>query len=399
MELQKRFDGLANGNGSVHEAPNGATFQHEGSEEVSSNTINPRRWGKLALFEGAPPPTDVTNLPEDIAGGVATGIGGGELMAVDNPRKVAEETAGRRQLFETLFAGGGDESALAEGGGSGGAAATANGTGNAGKSTPIPVPSATRPGGATPEAMDGKGGDSGRRSVVDGVKENEGLDAWWLDALFPTNEEMSIPSKNVRRRTKQLKDYILVTSDWISYALIDGTANGFGPLIQGIEHEVDSIDETVLILKDTDQTDMLRGEYMQEDETNVYGYSGLERVETVMGLLRLMGDKADVVKGLVKRCNENRSVAPKSDIDHLITMPQNRNHYEKILSRSHSNYLAQISIEMTDANNQINDVLSKLTALGTVLIPMNLVTVSLTSQAAGILVDILKALDPRVWVA
>ena len=29
---------------------------------------------------------------------------------------------------------------------------------------------------------------------------------------------------------------------------------------------------------------------------------------------------------------------------------------------------------MTEANNQINNVLSKLTALGTVLIPMNLVT-------------------------
>ena len=55
-------------------------------------------------------------------------------------------------------------------------------------------------------------------------------------------------------------------------------------------------------------------------------------------------------------------------------MTQNLNHYEKILSRSHSNYLAQISIEMTDANNQINDVLSKLTALGTILIPMNLIT-------------------------
>lgn len=34
----------------------------------------------------------------------------------------------------------------------------------------------------------------------------------------------------------------------------------------------------------------------------------------VMGLLRLMGNKADVVKGLAKRCNENWSVAPKSDI-------------------------------------------------------------------------------------
>ena len=118
-----------------------------------------------------------------------------------------------------------------------------------------------------------------------------------------------------------------------------------------------------------------------------------------MGLLRLMGNKADVVKGLAKRCNENWRVAPTSDIvsafvirclvfianamqglylsdiqDHLITMTQNLNHYEKILSRSHSNYLAQISIEMTDANNKINDVLSKLTALGTILIPMNLIT-------------------------
>ena len=39
-------------------------------------------------------------------------------------------------------------------------------------------------------------------------------------------------------------------------------------------------------------------------------------------------------------------------------MTQSLNHYEKLLSRSHSNYLAQISIEMTDANNQINNVLS-----------------------------------------
>ncbi|KAJ3573693.1 hypothetical protein NP233_g2265 [Leucocoprinus birnbaumii] len=174
--------------------------------------------------------------------------------------------------------------------------------------------------------------------------------------------------QNVRRRIKQLKDYISVTSDWISYALIDDITDAFGPLIQGIEYEVDSIDELVLILKEAEQSDMLR------------------RIGTcrkkVMGLLRLMGNKADVVKGLAKRCNENWRVAPTSDIglylsdiqDHLITMTQSLNHYEKILSRSHSNYLAQISIEMTDANNQINNILSKLTALGTVLIPMNLVT-------------------------
>ncbi|KAG8852511.1 CorA metal ion transporter, partial [Serendipita sp. 405] len=64
--------------------------------------------------------------------------------------------------------------------------------------------------------------------------------------------------QNVRRRIKQLKDYISVTSDWISYALIDDITDAFGPLIQSIEYEVDSIDELVLILKEAEQSDMLR---------------------------------------------------------------------------------------------------------------------------------------------
>ena len=106
--------------------------------------------------------------------------------------------------------------------------------------------------------------------------------------------------QNVRRRIKQLKDYISVTSDWISYALIDDITDAFGPLIQSIEYEVDSIDELVLILKDAEQSDMLRR-------------IGRCR-KKVMGLLRLMGNKADVVKGLAKRCNENWKVAPTSDI-------------------------------------------------------------------------------------
>jgi magnesium transporter len=56
----------------------------------------------------------------------------------------------------------------------------------------------------------------------------------------------------------------------------------------------------VLILKEGDRSDMLR------------------RIGTcrkkVMGLLRLMSNKADVVKGLAKRCNENWRSAPTSDI-------------------------------------------------------------------------------------
>jgi len=59
----------------------------------------------------------------------------------------------------------------------------------------------------------------------------------------------------------------------------------------------------VLILKEAEQSDMLRR-------------IGRCR-KKVMGLLRLMGNKADVVKGLAKRCNENWKVAPTSDIVRL----------------------------------------------------------------------------------
>ncbi|KAI9350366.1 hypothetical protein BD770DRAFT_326721 [Pilaira anomala] len=177
---------------------------------------------------------------------------------------------------------------------------------------------------------------------------------------------------NVRKRIKQLKDYINVTPDWICYGLLDDITDSFAPLIRSIEFEVDSIDELVLILKESEQSDMLRR----------IGYCR----KRMMGLLRLLSSKTDVVKTLIKR----GEIAPEDgtrpalskevalylgDVqDHIISMLLSLNHYEKISSRSHSNYLAQISIEMTQTNNEINDVLSKLTALGSVLVPMNLVT-------------------------
>lgn len=179
---------------------------------------------------------------------------------------------------------------------------------------------------------------------------------------------------NVRRRIRQLRDYITVSSDWISYALIDDIVDAFSPLIHRIEYEVDTIDENVLGIDiDNSPTD--------SEQSSMLRRIGACR-KKVMGLLRLLGSKADVVKGFAKRCNEHWDVAPRSEIglylgdiqDHIVTMVQNLNHYEKILSRSHSNYLAQISIEMTKVNNDTNDVLSRLTVLGTMLIPMNLVT-------------------------
>lgn len=95
---------------------------------------------------------------------------------------------------------------------------------------------------------------------------------------------------NVRRRIHQLKDFIRVTPEWINYALIDNITDSFAPLIQHTELEVDSIDDLVLVLNESEQNDMLRR-------------IGSCR-KTVMQLLRLLGPKADVLRSLIKRYDD-----------------------------------------------------------------------------------------------
>lgn len=95
----------------------------------------------------------------------------------------------------------------------------------------------------------------------------------------------------------------------------------------------------------------------------------------VMSVMRLLGPKADVIKGLAKRLGAEQIDMFLGDIqDHIITMVSALSHYEKLLARSHSNYLAQLNIDMTRVNNDMNDVLGKITILGTVVLPMNVIT-------------------------
>ncbi|RMZ92625.1 hypothetical protein DV736_g178, partial [Chaetothyriales sp. CBS 134916] len=159
---------------------------------------------------------------------------------------------------------------------------------------------------------------------------------------------------NVRRRIRQLSDYLILSADWISYAIIDDITDAYHPLVASIEQEVDDIDDLIL--------------------------NALQSTN-VMSLYRLLGQKADVIKGFAKRCNEQWEVAPKSEIglylgdiqDHIITMSSNLSHYEALLSRAHSNYLAQVNIRMGERQESTADILGKLTVIGTIVLPMNII--------------------------
>ncbi|KAJ2462864.1 CorA metal ion transporter, partial [Coemansia sp. RSA 2320] len=61
-------------------------------------------------------------------------------------------------------------------------------------------------------------------------------------------------------------------------------------------------------------------------------------------------------------------------LDHIVTMMQNAAHYDNILGRAHANYLAQISIDLTESSNRTNDVVAKLSALAAIVVPLNFIT-------------------------
>ncbi|KAF9901228.1 CorA metal ion transporter [Linnemannia zychae] len=241
---------------------------------------------------------------------------------------------------------------------------------------------------------------------------------------------------NVLRRMEQLHSHITLTPDWINYAILDDITDSFASPIQTIEYEVDSIDDLVLLLRENETTDMLRR-------------IGSCR-KNVMAMSRLLANKADVVRGLMKRFDERYAIAPlassstmaaattaaaaattgtgagstgagptgaqepgaterspsvKSEdlghnvnsffatpalqqyyrdgeillylgdiLDHVLTMLQSLGSYEKILDRSHSNYLAQISLEINQLSNKTNEVVGTLTFFASLIVPMTFVT-------------------------
>lgn len=156
---------------------------------------------------------------------------------------------------------------------------------------------------------------------------------------------------NVRRRIRQLKDYLILSPDWISYGLIDDVTDAYAPLIERIEQEVDDIDEAILrsysqedeksANSKKDPFNILSEKDLDDGKEGSGGRDMLRRVgearKRVMTLYRLLSTKADVIKGFAKRCTEQWDVAPRGEIglylgdiqDHIVTMTANLSHYEK----------------------------------------------------------------------
>ncbi|KAJ3271954.1 CorA metal ion transporter [Terramyces sp. JEL0728] len=147
--------------------------------------------------------------------------------------------------------------------------------------------------------------------------------------------------------------------DYLCYLFIDDITSKYLPYIRQLETEVDSIDDLVLILKANDQSDML---------------SRISKArKRVMKLQRLINSKPELIKLIANRLKATTTASIMlyfEDVyDHAYTMKQDIAQFEMGLSRSHSHYLAQINIEITQASNRGNEISTNLTTLASVLVP------------------------------
>lgn len=83
---------------------------------------------------------------------------------------------------------------------------------------------------------------------------------------------------------------MMITPDWMNYALVDAVTDSFAPIILQVEIEAVSIDELSLVLTKSEQGDMLRR------------ISRCRKKSTQ--LTRLLTSKLDVIKSLMKRYEE-----------------------------------------------------------------------------------------------
>lgn len=174
-------------------------------------------------------------------------------------------------------------------------------------------------------------------------------------------DPMSHPAM-VRRRMRLLHGHVRVTPGWICYAMIDSITDAFGPVINTAEHEVEYIESCVLTSMMTDFSEVL--------------HVISEARHIVMMLLRHLSGKGEIVKTFEKRYQDKGDIALYlGDIyDHIATMNQTLLAHEKILGRTHGNYLGQLQMQSFHTNSKTTSMISKFTLMATVFVPFHIIS-------------------------
>ncbi|KAJ5242938.1 uncharacterized protein N7469_001265 [Penicillium citrinum] len=232
-----------------------------------------------------------------------------------------------------------------------------------------------------PRDQEASAGDRDSSTNFYGIVFNEGI----LSFTFHNTPHPA----HVWNRIKEHQSHLSLTSDWICYALMyeppplqfqmnslgiylhftsDDIVDSFAPLIDRITTSVEVTEDTLSVTQPDDIGLALQ---------NIHKYR-----KEVTHIRHLLNDKTDVIRCFARHCS-SFGAAPSdvasylSDIqDHVLTMMSHLSNAEQMLSRSQTKFMSRISFDSTRMRNQIADTLSRLTAIGSVVVLMQVTTTS-----------------------
>ncbi|KAJ2711203.1 CorA metal ion transporter [Coemansia spiralis] len=165
---------------------------------------------------------------------------------------------------------------------------------------------------------------------------------------------------------------------YIAYAILDEVTDQLAPEIAAIEQQVDAIDELVLVLSHAEHESALRQMGEQRRRILQAWQLAQPKAAVVAGLAKALGGggrQRSVASLLADRALADEVVQYLGDVhEHLAAAADACARAEAVLARSHSNYLAKISLELSRATYDANSTTERLTMLGAIVVPINIVT-------------------------
>ncbi|KAJ1799740.1 CorA metal ion transporter [Coemansia sp. RSA 2399] len=158
---------------------------------------------------------------------------------------------------------------------------------------------------------------------------------------------------------------------YIVYAILDETTHQLPPKLMEIERRVDEIDRLVLLLSHEGHEKMLQR--MGEQRRDIL--QTWQAVQAKPAVIMALAEQTEAAGSQYLPAVAREVTQFFGDIhSSLVAAIETCARAEAVLSRSHSNYLAKISLEMSKATYESNMTTERWTLLGVTVVPINIVT-------------------------
>lgn len=175
----------------------------------------------------------------------------------------------------------------------------------------------------------------------------------------------------VRHRLARVYSDTVESTAWIIHALLDSITDSLLPVVNATAVEVDALEELIYVLSGSEHRDLLKRMGMTRRRLSFLRQRLWSKRDILMSLIGK--DWALFLAGV--------QIPYLRDVyDHVVTMLHKVEAASDLLLALQNTYLANVQIDVAEASNDANIVMKNLTAVGAIILPMQLVARSVEGK-------------------